>query len=124
MMFEVLNLPPHLTNKTQVLILAGVTHGPKEPKSLSPILVLLVEELIDLDRGVELTDPNNTEKKEILRACLFLVPTNYPDFGVILVTYQFIHITPNVSYPPLFFLWKKSILSVTTRTTLVVWSTV
>lgn len=52
LLFKILNYAPELASKTELVLLAGVIHGPNAPKSLQPVLKLLIEELVDLWSGV------------------------------------------------------------------------
>ena len=79
-MWKVLNLPPHLSSKTELVLLSGVTHGPKSPTSLQAILELHVEELHALWEGVTVQHPHNPEHEEVLRASLFCTSADYRGF--------------------------------------------
>ena len=59
--FKVLNLPPELASRTDLLILAGVVHGPRKPKSFQAYNLLLVDEMLDLRMGVDTTSPDGTQ---------------------------------------------------------------
>ena len=80
-MFKVLNLPPHMASRTDLVLLTGVTHGPRKPKSLTPILELHYEELTQLWEGIRVEDPNQPGVYETLRAVLFCTSADYPGFS-------------------------------------------
>ena len=63
--FKVLNLPPELASRTDLLILAGVVHGPRKPKSFQAYNLLLVDEMLDLRAGVDATSPEGEPVADI-----------------------------------------------------------
>jgi len=77
-MWKILNYPPHLASRTDLMLLVGVVHGPRSPKSIQPVLKLIVEDLIELWNGVPVGDLSEEGVLLTIRACLFLVIGDYP----------------------------------------------
>lgn len=50
--FKVLNLPPDMASRTDLLILAGIIHGPRKPKIFQAYNLLIVDEILELRRGI------------------------------------------------------------------------
>jgi hypothetical protein len=71
------NLPPELRYKLVNILCAGVIPGPKEPKDMDSFLAIIVDELLELARGVS---AYNRHKGEVfsLRAYLILVFGDMP----------------------------------------------
>ena len=55
--FKVLNLPPALASSTALIILGGVVHGPKKPKTLQAYQLLIADEFAAGRRGLKSTSP-------------------------------------------------------------------
>ena len=56
--FKVLNLPPELSSRTDLLVLAAVVHGPRKPKTFQAYNLMIADELLDLREGVKTTSPD------------------------------------------------------------------
>ena len=77
-MWKILNYLPDRASRTDLMLLVGIIHGPKTPKSIQPVLKLIVEDLIDLWHGLPAGDAVGEGVLPTIRACLFLVIGDYP----------------------------------------------
>jgi hypothetical protein len=74
LVFKVLNLPPSLASNTGLLILGGLIHGPRKPKSMQAYQLLVADELIVGGQGLTTTSPDGKTEatfrtKLILHSC-------------------------------------------------------
>jgi hypothetical protein len=58
---KVLNLGPQHASTTELLILAGVVHGPRKPKSLQCYQLLIADEMEGGRQGIDAISPNGKE---------------------------------------------------------------
>jgi hypothetical protein len=83
-MMTVLNLPEHLRNQPANMLLLGVVPGPDAPRTIQPYLDLIVDELLELQRGVPAIDASRGGIDFILYARLLVVCADYKGHGDIM----------------------------------------
>ena len=85
--FKVLNLPPHLASRTDLLLLAGVIHGPRSPSDLSPYLMVVLDEMMEGMQGLTVTNPHKPTETTSIRYRLLII---YGMYYLCFLLFQFI----------------------------------
>lgn len=77
LIFKILNLEADKASRTDLLVLAGVIHGPRMPKSLQAYQLMVTDDALDLSIGVQTKSPLDGSVATI-RAKIVCVLCDYP----------------------------------------------
>jgi hypothetical protein len=73
-----LNLPPSIRSKRRNMLLVGFTPGPNNPKDLDSFLWPLIEEMLNLHKGIEMVWNAGLEEYFTLHAYIMIVTADMP----------------------------------------------